>query len=103
MADYQLTPEADSDLLGIARYPIQTWGEEQAERYEGTLRSCFEAIVCGQARPRQLWKSRPDLWVTRCEHHYVFYRLREGQVPLIIAILHENKDLLKRLRDRLDD
>ena len=102
MGDYQLAHEADNDLLGIVRYTIKTWGEEQAERYADTLRSCFEAIARGKVRPRELLKSRPDLLVTRCEHHYIFYRFREGQVPLIIAVLHKNMDLLKRLRARLD-
>ena len=101
MADYQLTPEADDDLLGVAHYTIKTWGEEQAEHYAGKLRSCFETIGSGKARPRELLKTRPDLLVTRCEHHYVFYRLRKGQAPLIIAILHENMDLMNRLRERL--
>ena len=41
------------------------------------------------------------LRVIRCEHHYVFYCLRKGQCPLIIAVLHENMDLLSRLRARL--
>ena len=102
MADYQLTPEADDDLLGVARYTIKTWGEEQAKDYAGKLRSCFEAIGCGKARPRELLKARPKFLVIRCEHHYVFYRLRKGQSPLIIAVLHENMDLMNRLRDRLD-
>ena len=31
MADYQLTPEADDDLLGVARDTIKKWGEEQAD------------------------------------------------------------------------
>jgi plasmid stabilization system protein ParE len=57
MADYQLTPEADSDVLEIARYTIKTWGEQQAERYEAKLRRCFEAIASGRAKARELLKS----------------------------------------------
>ena len=87
--------------MEIARYTIKKGGDEQAEHYEGKLRSCFEAIARGKTRPRELLKSRPELMVVRCEHHYVFYRLRKGQPPLIIAVLHENMDLVKRLRDRL--
>jgi plasmid stabilization system protein ParE len=102
MADYQLTPKADDDLSGIAGYTIVTRGEEQAEYYAGKLRSCFEAIGRGKARSRKLLKTRPDLLVIRCEHHYVFYRLRKGQSPLIIAVFHENMDLMIRLRNRLD-
>ena len=102
MADYQLAPEADDDLLEVARYTINTWGEEQAERYAGKLQSCFETIGRGKARSRELLKSRPELLVIRCEHHFVFYSIRKGQCPLIIAILHENMNLLNRLRERLN-
>ncbi len=70
MADYQLTPEADTDVLEIARYTIKTWGEQQAERYEGKLRRCFEAIASGRAKARELLNTRSDLLVVRCEHHF---------------------------------
>jgi len=102
MADYQLTPEADGDVLEIALYTISAWGEEQADRYEGKLRRCFEAIADGTARSREILKGRPELLVVRCEHHYVFYRRRRGQAPLIIAVLHESMDLMRRLSGRLD-
>lgn len=102
MADYQLTPDADNDLLEIARYTLKTWGDEQTARYEGKLHRCFEEIARGQVRARLVKKTRPDMFVTRCEHHYVFYRIRAKQAPLILAVLHENMHLMKRLRDRLD-
>lgn len=98
MADFQLTSEADSDLLEIARYTMRTWGEEQVERYESKLRGMFESIACGRPHSRVVLKSRPELLVSRCDHHYVFYRLRKSQAPLIIAVLHVNMDLMNRLR-----
>ena len=82
MPDYHLTPEADDDLIEIARYTLKTWGEEQAEHYENKLRSVFEAIACGKAHSREVKKHRPELRVSRCEHHYIFYRLRKNQVTL---------------------
>jgi toxin ParE1/3/4 len=47
-------------------------------------------------------KHRPDLRVSRIEHHYVFHFVREKQCPLILAVLNENMDLMNRLRNRLD-
>ncbi len=102
MAEYRLAPEADADLLSIARYTIETWGDEQAKLYESRLQRCFEAIACGEVRGRKLIRNRPELWVSRCEHHYIFYRLQRGRPPLIVAVLHESMDLMQRLRDRLD-
>jgi toxin ParE1/3/4 len=46
-------------------------------------------------------KHRPELLVSRCEHHYVFHLVRKKQCPLILAVFHESMDLMVRLRERL--
>ncbi len=51
---------------------------------------------------RPVFEHRFDICVSRCEHHYVFAQMRENDVPLIVAVLHEKMDLLVRLRERLD-
>lgn len=102
MAEYELTEEADSDLLGIARYTIKTWGMAQALRYEVALEGHFAAIGRGDTHARTFWGNRPDLMFSRCEHHYIFFLLRVDAVPLIIAVFHERMDLMSRLRERLE-
>ncbi|MCB9854691.1 MAG: type II toxin-antitoxin system RelE/ParE family toxin [Phycisphaerales bacterium] len=102
MADYELTAAADDDLLGIARYTIDTWGIEQARHYEALLEKHFKAIGRGDVQSRLLLEHRADLLYSRCEHHYVFFIRRENAVPLILAVFHERMDLINRLRDRLD-
>jgi len=98
--EYELTEAADGDLLAIARYTIKKWGIEQAHRYEIALEKCFVAIGKGNIRPRLFLKKRPELVYTHCEHHYVFYVQRENGIPLIIAVLHENMNLVTRLKKR---
>ncbi len=102
MADYELTEAADADLLAIARYTAATWGIEQARSYEALLENHFQAIGRRKARTRVFLKNRPELLVSRIEHHYVFHLVRENQCPLVLAILHKNMDLMRRLRSRLD-
>jgi len=102
MSAYELTPAADRDLLEIARYTIKTWGIEQADRYEAALEEYFTAIGEGKARARSFLEHRPQLRVGRCQHHYVFFLQRENACPLILAVFHENMDLMTRLRDRLE-
>ncbi|MCB9854689.1 MAG: type II toxin-antitoxin system RelE/ParE family toxin [Phycisphaerales bacterium] len=102
MADYELTAAADDDLLGIARYTIDTWGIEQARHYEALLEKHFKAIGRGDVQARLVLEHRADLLFSRCEHHYVFLIRRENAVPLILAVFHERMDLINRLRDRLD-
>ena len=102
MRPYELTAEADADILAIAHYTISTWGSEQAQRYEALLEKHLCAIGQPQARARIFLKHRPELFVSRMEHHYVFHLARKNQCPLILAVLHENMDLMNRLRDRLN-
>ena len=102
MAAYELTPAADSDLAEIARYTIETWGVPQARRYEARLKHHFALIARGKARTRVFLKHRPELLVSRCEHHYVFHRIRPEGRPLIIAVFHESMDLMSRMRKRLE-
>jgi len=102
MAVYELTEAADADLQAIARYTVATWGVEQARRYEALLESHFQAIGRRSARTRVFLKHRPELQVSRIEHHYVFHLVREKQCRLVLAVFHENMDLMSRLRSRLD-
>jgi toxin ParE1/3/4 len=102
MPVYELTEAADADLLAIARYTISTWGIERARRYEALLENHFKAIGRQKARVKVFLKHRPALLVSRCEHHYVFHLVREKECPLILAVLHENMNLINRLEDRLN-
>ena len=100
MALYELTAAAEADIQAIARYTITTWGIEQARRYEVILESHLQAIGLEKARTRNVLKQRPELLVSRIQHHYVFHLRREMECPLILAVLHENMDFMNRLRQR---
>jgi hypothetical protein len=41
------------------------------------------------------------VFVSHCEHHFIFYLHPEGQKPRILAVFHENMDVLVRLAERL--
>ena len=99
---YELTEEADADIQAVAHYTISTWGIEQARRYEALLEKHLRAIGQQKVRTRIFLNHRPELLVSRIEHHYVFHQLRKGQCPLILAVLHQNMDLINQLRARLD-
>ena len=103
MSEYHLSERADADLLEIAIYTIKTWGPEQADRYEASLRACFAAICDGRVRARTFLERRPEIRFCRCEYHYVFFLQRENACPLILAVFHEKMDLMARLRRRLED
>jgi len=102
MPGYELTVLAEEDLRAIARYTIDKWGIEQAERYESLLSKRFQEIAQGIITQRVFLKRRPDLLFTHCEHHYIFYwQPKDREKPIILAILHERMDLMQRLKKRL--
>ena len=101
MPTYELTLAADADLQGVVRYTVDTWGDEQAERYGTLLEKHFRAVAKQPTKGRIFLARRPELRVSRCEHHYVFYLIRAKECPLILAVFHEHMDLMTRLRARL--
>jgi len=101
MPEYELSPAAERDLLEIASYTERTWGAQQADRYRAALKNHFRALVDGRGHSRQFLERRPELRVSRCEHHFVFFARAPDGVVTILAVLHEKMDLMVRLKDRL--
>jgi toxin ParE1/3/4 len=100
-ARYDLTPAAKADIRSIWLYTVETWGEAQADRYIAALDAMFAEIAAGKALSRMFSKTYPQVFVTRCEHHYIFHLSALKKRPRILAVLHERMDLLARLRERL--
>lgn len=99
MRGVDLTRAAEEDLIGLWRYPYETWGLEQADRYFDRIKSCCEAIGAGEARSKPVDGLPDRIRVHRCERHYIFYLA--GARPVVLAILHGRMDFLRRLKDRL--
>jgi plasmid stabilization system protein ParE len=101
MLPYELTPLAEEDLKGIAQYTVKKWGVKQSLRYAELLENRFIEIADRIAYSRSFSKRYPQVMVSRCEHHYIFYIHPNEKVPCIIAVLHEKMDMLVRLENRL--
>ena len=101
MLSYELTKDAERDLEEISRYSIKQWGESLARKYISFLETGLEEIGAKKVIPRQISKHYPQIRFTHCEHHYIFYLFDHHKKPQIVAILHENMDLLERIKDRL--
>ncbi|HEY7459594.1 MAG TPA: type II toxin-antitoxin system RelE/ParE family toxin [Xanthobacteraceae bacterium] len=101
MLPYDLTPSALADLEEIARYTLRQWGEQRMMLYAAALDRCFERIAEGSAVHRNFSPAFPQIRVTRCERHYVFFLRAESGRVRIVAVLHERMALLARLRQRL--
>jgi toxin ParE1/3/4 len=101
MAGFVLAPEADADLEGIFDYTTRKWGPEQAFKYLSQLNECAEALAAGTARFRKLTGHFAGMVMLKCQHHFIFSRLRKGRPAEIFAIFHERMDLVARLGERL--
>ena len=98
---YTLTRAANSDLQQIGDYTFRQWGELQFDRYLLTIHGCFNKISEDKIVPSLFSKRFPKLFVTRCEHHFIFYFHQKPSHPSIIAVLHKRMDLFKKLAARL--
>ena len=78
---------AEADMLGIAQYSLQRWGEAQAARYLAQLARCCDRIAeyprIGRACPGVL----PGLRRIEEGSHTVFFLVEEDDV-LIVRVLH---------------
>ncbi|MFM7334431.1 MAG: type II toxin-antitoxin system RelE/ParE family toxin [Tabrizicola sp.] len=99
MPSYDLTLAAETDLRDIWRYTYKTWGFDQAEKYFDQIEACCEAVGDGRARSKVLEGLQEGVHIHRCEHHFIIWLA--GTRPVIIAILHERMDFVRRLKSRL--
>ena len=99
MPSYDLTLAAETDLRDIWRYTYKTWGFDQAEKYFNQIEACCEAVGDGRARSKVLEGLQEGVHIHRCEHHFIVWLA--GARPVIIAILHERMDFVRRLKSRL--
>lgn len=99
MKSYELTLAAEEDLRGIWLYTYETWGLDRAETYFDRIEACCEAVGAGRARWKTLDGLPDGVRIHRCDHHYIVWL--DGDRPIIIAILHERMDFVRRLKHRM--
>ncbi|NJO32019.1 MAG: type II toxin-antitoxin system RelE/ParE family toxin [Sphingomonadales bacterium] len=99
MQSYDLTLAAEADLREIWRYSYKKWGLEQAEKYFDQIEACCDAVGDRRARSKPLDGLQEGVHLHRCEHHFIAWLI--GPRPIIIAILHERMDFMRRLKGRL--
>ena len=101
MTGHVLTAEAEADLRGIIRYTRKTWGDVQTRRYLGLLEQGMARLAAGEGGFKDMRDIHPGLRMAHCEHHYLFCLPRADAPALIVAILSERMDLMRRLAGRL--
>jgi len=102
MPFYELTQGAEQDLREIARYTLKNWGSKSLESYWHGLKNTFKTIGKNDVIKRQFSDKFSQLLVTKYRYHFIFYITNPAKKPVIIAIIHEKMDIVKRLVNRLN-
>ncbi|WP_431687135.1 type II toxin-antitoxin system RelE/ParE family toxin [Hahella sp. NBU794] len=101
MNAYVLTKDAENDLRDVARYTMQKWGKKSLEEYRAGLAETFAAIGDNQVASRQFSANYPQLRAVKYRFHYIFYLTEGFTRPVIIGVIHEKRDIVSRLSERL--
>lgn len=100
MSNYHLTNEAVQDLSEIWLYTVDTWSEEQADKYYDMLiRSCSE-VAQRPSRGKNYDKVTKDLLGIKSNRLIIFYRIITPTKVEITRILHDSMDLKNRIKNR---
>jgi toxin ParE1/3/4 len=87
MASFRLLRRARNDLLDIATYTADVWGEAQAEKYVAELFSGFQSVA-DRPELRRPFREIPTYFRVLVGRHAVFYRLTTDGDVLIVRVLH---------------
>ena len=98
MVKYSLSKKALTDLRNIWNYTVETWSEEQADRYYQDLIHAIESIA---SDPESIGRSYEEVRTgyrgLHSGRHIVFYRILSNKRVRIIRILHERMDFRRHL------
>ena len=99
---WQLTRAAELDLLSIAHYTLHQWGASQLALYQNQIEACLDRIGSGEAIARSV-RGHAETLASPCERHLILFREQEQGPAVILAILHQSMDLVRRINERLSD
>jgi toxin ParE1/3/4 len=97
MSNYYLSNEAVQDLSNIWRYTVETWSEEQADKYYEMLLTCCSTVADNPNLGKSYHRIIKDLFGFRANRHIIFYRIVTPNQIEITRILHEQMDLENRI------
>jgi len=101
MRSYVLSIDAENDLREIAQYTFKNWGESAFEKYKSGLSKKMYDIAHKRVQERHFSKAFPQLRVTKYRYHFIFDLSERVDKPVIIGVIHEQRDIVNRLKNRL--
>lgn len=96
MLELNVTPKAESDLIGIWVYTCEEWGVDQADNYLDRLETGMKRLIDHPSLGANYDHVFSGYRRLHVEYHAVFYQLHESEV-LVVRVLHEDMDAPERL------
>lgn len=96
MAEYRLSPAAESDVEGIWRYTRKQWGIEQAQRYTDTLTAAFQELADAPEAAPACDYIRRGYRRRRIARHIVYFRRTDYGIE-VVRVLHDRMDAARRI------
>lgn len=91
---YKVSSEAAVDLENIWLYTVETWSEEQANRYLDLIFDEVEYLCLKPQSGIDFSLIRKGYFRSRVKSHFIFYKLNKKQNELeVIRILHQQMDI----------
>lgn len=88
MLRLRVSHAARRDLLEIAEFTRERWGQAQCEKYLSHLDTRLRALTRDSELGRRCDHIKPDYWQLRVGRHLVFYKVAKSSVD-VIRVLHE--------------
>lgn len=96
MLGLNVTPKAESDLIGIWVYTCEEWGVDQADNYLDRLETGMKRLIDHPSLGANYDHVFSGYRRLQVEYHAVFYQLHESEI-LVVRVLHEDIDVPERL------
>ena len=96
MAEYRLSPAAESDLENIWRYTQLQWGSDRADHYLDVLVTAFVALAEAPKQFPACDYIRTGYRRSRVERHMIYFRITPYGIN-IVRVLHDRMDASKHL------
>lgn len=87
MSGFRITKAAKQDLVEIAAYTFERWGDAQRRRYLAQLDARFHRLAKKPALGLPSDDIRPGYWRYQEGRHVIFYRRAKPGIE-IIRVLH---------------
>ncbi|HCH3381813.1 TPA: type II toxin-antitoxin system RelE/ParE family toxin [Vibrio parahaemolyticus] len=100
MAQYKLSPAAQTDLVDIRRYTLENWGSAQWTNYFEELKRSMALL----ANNELIGIDMPELGTGYCRFplkHHVIYYIKKSDHIVVAAVLGRNMSPAKHFQQQI--